>query len=71
MMKTKVTEEGLTIPKRLLDDVEEVEIRKVRNMILILPTSPVDPIVKLGTEPIVCDVDDASEKHDRYLYHGD
>ena len=63
----KVDERGLTIPKQWLNDIEEVEIRKERNVILILPIEPTDPILKLGAEPVSCDVDDASENHDRYL----
>ena len=30
--------------------------------------SKVDPIWELGTNPVVCDVTDASENLDRYLY---
>ena len=67
-MRTKVTEQGLLIPKELLDDVTEVEIRKEQNIILVMLTTPADPILELGTQPIVCDVSDASENHDRYLY---
>ena len=67
-MRTKVTEQGLLIPKELLDDVTEVEIRKEQNIILVMLTTPADPILELGTQPIVCDVSDASDSHDRYLY---
>lgn len=61
-MKKKVTEQGLLIPKQLLDDVEEVEIRKEQNIILVVPITPVDPIYELGTQPVVCDVEDAIGK---------
>jgi hypothetical protein len=67
-MKTKVTEQGLLIPKQLLDGVEEVEIRKGQGVILIIPTTSVDPILELGMQPITCDMSDASDNHDRYLY---
>lgn len=66
-MKTKVTEQGLLIPKQWLEGIEEVEIRKEQNVILIVPVSD-DPILQLGQQPIVCDVDDASEQHDCYIY---
>lgn len=67
----KVSERGLIIPKQWLNDVEEVEIRKEQNVILILPVETADPILELGAEPVLCDVDDASENHDRYLYEHD
>jgi len=68
-MKTKVTEEGLVIPKHLLEGIDEVEIRKEQNMILILPVSASDPILELGTQSIVGDVSNASVNPDHYLYN--
>ena len=68
-MKTRVTDEGVLIPKRLLEGVDEVEIRKENDLILVVPVAPDDPILELGKQPIVGDVTDASEKHDRYLYN--
>ena len=68
-MKTKVTEQDLVIPQNLLKGIEEVEIRKEQNMILIVPVIANDPILELGTQPIVGDVSDASVNHDRYLYN--
>ena len=67
-MKSKVTEQGVLVPREFLEDVEEVEIRKQEGVVLVVPVGRHDPIVRLGSEPIVCDVNDASEKHDRYLY---
>jgi virulence-associated protein VagC len=67
-MRTEVTEEGLIIPKDLLEGVKEVEIRKENNMILIIPLASEDPILQLGRNPISDDVTDASTNHDRYLY---
>ena len=66
-MKTKVTEQGVLIPKKLLKGIEEVEIRKQDNMILVVPVSD-DPILQLGTHPITDSIEDASENHDAYLY---
>jgi len=63
----KVDERGLVLPKQWFNNIEEVEIRKERNVILILPIHPTDPILELGADPVSCDVNDASENHDRYL----
>ena len=66
-MRAKVTQEGIIIPKKLLEGVDEVEIRQERNMILIVPIGKVDPILTLGTEPIIIEANDASINHDQYL----
>jgi hypothetical protein len=66
-MKTRVTEEGVLIPKQLLEGIDEVEIRKEQNVILVVPVLENDPIFQLGRDPIVIDVDDASIHHDQYL----
>ena len=68
-MKAKVTEQGLLIPKRLLEGVEEVEIRKHLDLLLIVPITNGDPILQLSSQPIVDSVDDASANHDHYLYN--
>jgi hypothetical protein len=67
-MRTEVTEQGLLIPKRFLEGIKEVEIRKENGMILIVPLPPNDPILQLGQDPIDEDVTDASVEHDRYIY---
>jgi hypothetical protein len=67
-MRTKVTEHGVLIPKRLLEGIDEVEIRKERNVIIGVPITADDPILALRRQPITIDVDDASANHDRYLY---
>jgi virulence-associated protein VagC len=66
-MKTRVTDRGVLIPKELLIGIDEVEIRKEQNRIVVVPIF-VDPILQLGREPIDCDVNDVSDHHDRYLY---
>ena len=77
VVRAKVTEEGVLIPKRLLQDVEEVEIRREGDSIVIVPqifggsAMKDDPIFKLGTNPVNCGVTDASENLDRYLYVAD
>ena len=67
-MRTKVTENGIHIPKAWLEGVDEVEIQKEQNMILVVPVQADDPIRNLGTQPILLDVEDAARNHDRYLY---
>jgi len=67
-MKVRVTDDGLLIPKELLDGVEEVEIVRRSRMLVILPAADEDPILQLGSEPVVDEVTDASIHHDRYLY---
>jgi hypothetical protein len=68
-MRTKVTEHGVLIPKMLLEGIDEVEIRKEQNVIVVVPVTADDPILGLGKQPITLDVDDASVNHDRYLYN--
>lgn len=53
----------------MLEGIDEVEIRKEENMLFILPVIANDPILELGTQPIVGDVSDASLNHDHYLYN--
>lgn len=67
-MKATVTEQGLLIPKQLLEGIQEVEIRKQNDVIVIVPIAKADPILQLGLDPIVDTVNDASVNHDRYLY---
>ena len=67
-MRTKVTEHGVLIPKLLLEGIDEVEIRKEQNVIVVVPVTADDPIPWLGKQPIALDVDDPSVNHDRYLY---
>ena len=67
-MRTKVTADGLLIPKRLLEGVEEVEIRQEQGILVIVPITDHDPILTLGTEPLDLEIEDASVRHDDYLY---
>lgn len=70
-MKTKVTKQGLFIPKEFLEDAEEVDIRVEGNRLIIVPVPKVDPILDFGTNPVSCGISDASERHDKYLYGTD
>ena len=67
-MKTEVTEQGITIPKQLLEGVTEVEIRKEKNYILIIPLSGEDPMLRFGKNPVSDEITDASVNHDKYIY---
>jgi hypothetical protein len=67
-MVAKGTEQGLWIPRRLLRGMSQVEIRRGKNRITLVPAPKVDPIRKLGRKPVTCGVADASANHDRYLH---
>ncbi len=67
-MRTKVTADGLLIPKRLLEGVEEVEIRQEQGILVIVPVTDHDSILALGAEPLDLELEDASVHHDDYLY---
>ena len=66
-IKTKVTEQGVIVPKRFLKGIKEVEIRKDKSVILVVPVTA-DPIFELGSQPIADEIEDASENHDTYIY---
>lgn len=67
-MKTEVTEQGITIPKQFLEGVKEVEIRKEKNYILVIPLLGEDPILRFGKNPVSDEITDASVNHDEYIY---
>ena len=66
IMKVRVSEEGLTIPKLFLEGIDVVEIRKEGKQILVVPLVD-DPISGLGSQPLNDDIKDASVNHDKYL----
>jgi len=68
VMKIRVSEQGALIPIELLSGVEELEIQQQGDRIVLLPIFKTDPILDLGSNPITCNVSDASENHDQYLY---
>ena len=68
-MRSKVTEHGVNIPKAWLEGIDEVEIQKKHDVVIVVPVRVDDPIRALGTQPIILDVEDASLHHDRYLYN--
>ncbi len=66
-MRLKANQHGLVIPKELLNNSDEFEIRQENNILLVIPIIVNDPLFEFGTDPIICDVDDASVRHDHYL----
>lgn len=67
-MKVAVTDKGVLIPKEFLFDVDEVEVKREKNLIIITPSEKEDPILELGKRPVTCKIPDASENLDKYLY---
>lgn len=70
-MKAKVTDQGVTVPRRLLGTAEEVEIREEEGRIVLIPLAQEDAILGLGLDPISTGTGDGSTAHDRYLYGAD
>jgi hypothetical protein len=71
IMRTKVSENGVVIPRELLEGVTEVDIRKQNGIIVVVPAGKDDPIYDIGKNPVVSGVSDASENLDIYLYGGE
>lgn len=68
-MKIKVTDNGIVIPKKFFTGIEEVEVKKKDNFIVIIPKNHQnDSIFRLGVNPVSCHTPDASENLDKYLY---
>jgi hypothetical protein len=71
IMRTKVSENGVVIPKELLEGITEVDIRKQNGVIVVIPAGRDDPIYDIGKDPVRSGVSDASENLDKYLYGGE
>lgn len=67
-MKAKVTKRGVLVPRKMLGNADEVEIRQENGHVVLIPLPVEDPILGLGTHPVNTEVPDASTAHDRYLY---
>jgi hypothetical protein len=64
-MRLKVTDTGVVIPRDMLPDVDEVDVR----MEVISPVRNVeDPIWRMGSDPVNCGLPDAAEHHDKHIY---
>ncbi|MGW8257586.1 MAG: hypothetical protein ACWGMZ_08885 [Thermoguttaceae bacterium] len=66
-MKSKVSSLKLPVPDEWLEGVEEVEIRREKDAIIIVPLREEDPIHALGSQPVKLGLTDASANHDAYL----
>ena len=51
-MRTKVSEQGIVIPKELLEGITEVDIHKHNGLIVVTPVGKEDPIYDIGKNPI-------------------
>jgi hypothetical protein len=69
-MRITVTDQGVVIPRDWFPDVEEVDVEKTRDAVVVRPNRAPDPILELGKNPVDCGISDGSEQHDRYLYGG-
>ena len=67
-MRIAVSEEGLRIPKELLEGVTEFEVEKQNNQIVIRPIDESDPIYQFGKNPVKTELSDGAKNHDQYLY---
>ncbi|HEY6332093.1 MAG TPA: hypothetical protein VI756_22380 [Blastocatellia bacterium] len=67
-MRRDVTDQGVLIPKVFLEGVNEVEIKRQDDVILVIPVPSEDPILQLGQDPITEDTTDPSSSHDQHIY---
>lgn len=68
-MKANVTEQGVLIPKEMLQDgTKQVEIHIENGRIIVIPLRASDPVFNLGKNPVDTGVSDAADSHDKYLY---
>jgi hypothetical protein len=70
LMRIAVTDQGVIIPRDWFPDVEEVNVEKTRDAVVVRPNLAHDPVLELGKNPVDCGISDGSEQHDRYLYGG-
>lgn len=69
-MKVKVTEQGLIIPKELLEGIREFEIKKENHHIVLVPTEEVDSMEQLHTQISVEGNTESSQKRPLSDYLG-
>lgn len=69
-MKLEVTEQGVVIPKSLLEGVKQVHVRKESDRIVVVPVPFEDPILRIGKNPVKGGITDASVDLDKYIYTG-
>lgn len=69
-MRTQVTENGVTIPRSMLEGVDEVEIKQQGTRIVVTPVLDEDPIFRFGKNPVQDTITDGSVDADKYIYTG-
>lgn len=69
-MRTQVTENGIMIPRSMLEGVDEVEIKQDGKRVVVIPISEEDPIFRFGKNPVKDSITDASVNLDKYIYTG-
>jgi hypothetical protein len=69
-MKLEVTDQGVLIPKNLLEGAKEVDVRKENKRIVVTPMPDEDPIFRIGKNPVKGGVTNASVDLDKYVYNG-
>jgi len=69
-MRINVTDQGGLIPRDWFPDVEDVDVKKTMDAVVVRPHLVRDPILELGKNPVDCGISDGSRQHDRYLYAG-
>lgn len=68
-MKLKVTDRGIVIPRDMLPDVDEVDVRSEGGVMVVMPLrAEDDPILGLGSSPVDGGDPDAFTSLDKYLY---
>lgn len=67
-MRSKITEQGVALPKQWFPGAAEVEIQREQDRVVVVPVREEDSITELGKNPINVEMDDAAANHDRYLY---
>ena len=66
-MRAFVTNQGVVVPSNFFKGIKEVDISLKEDRIVIVPIHKDDPILKLGKNPIILDIKDASENVDNYI----
>jgi hypothetical protein len=68
-MKLKVTDSGVVVPRDMLPDVDEVDVRLEGDVVLLTPLrDDDDPLWQMGSDPVTCGLPNASSNHDPHLY---
>ena len=61
-MRINVTDQGVLIPRDWFPDVEDVDVEKTTDAVVVRPHLVRDPILELGKNPVDCGISDGSEQ---------